>query len=245
VVKKLKYLVVIPARYSSTRLPGKPLIDICGLPMIIRTCRQCLKTVPSKNLIVATDDKRVVKCCEKSGIQTILTSKRCLTGTDRVAEVARKIKVKHYINVQGDEPIFNPNDLKKIIKETFSKKKEILLGYTKIRKKSDYNNKSVPKIVFDKNKNLLYASRAPIPSSKENKIIQSWRQVLAYSFPRKKLLQFAKIKKKLNFEKFEDIEILRFLEMGYRVKLVKMSSKSCSIDTRKDLKFIRKLLKKK
>ena len=243
--KKLKYLVVIPARYSSTRLPGKPLINIHGLPMIIRTCKQCLKSVPSKNLIVATDDKRVLKCCEKSGIRTLLTSSKCLTGTDRVAEVARKIKVKHYINVQGDEPIFNPNDLKKIIKETFSKKDEILLGYTKIRKKSDYNNKSIPKVVFDKNNHLLYASRASIPSSKKNKFIQSWRQVLTYSFPRKKLLEFASNKKKSNFEKFEDIEILRFLEMGYKVKLIKMSSKSFSIDTKKDLKLIRKFLSNK
>ena len=144
-VKKLKYLVVIPARYSSTRLPVKPLIDICCLPMIIRTCRQCLKTVPSKNLIVATDDKRVVKCCEKSGIQTILTSKRCLTGTDRVAEVARKIKVKHYINVQGDEPIFNPNDLKKIIKETFSKKKRFYLAILRLEKNLIIITKVYPK----------------------------------------------------------------------------------------------------
>ena len=244
-VKKLKYLVVIPARYSSTRLPGKPLIDIHGLPMIIRTCKQCLKTVPTKNLVVATDDKRVQKCCEKSGIRTLLTSSKCLTGTDRVAEVARRIKVKYYINVQGDEPIFNPDDLKKIIKVTFSKKNEILLGYTKIRKRSDYKNKNIPKIVFDKNKHLLYASRAPIPSSKKNKFIQSWRQVLTYSFPRKKLLEFAKTKKKLNFEKIEDIEILRFLEMGYKVKLIKMSSKSFSVDTRKDLKLIRKFLNNK
>ena len=92
---------------------------------------------------------------------------------------------------------------------------------------------------------MLYASRAPIPSSKKNNFIQSWRQVLTYSFPRKKLLEFAKPKKKLNFEKIEDIEILRFLEMGYKVKLVKMSSKSFSVDTRKDLKLIRKFLNNK
>ena len=197
-VKKLKYLVVIPARYSSTRLPGKPLIDIHGLPMIIRTCKQCLKTVPIKNLVVATDDKRVQKCCEKSGIRTLLTSSRCLTGTDRVAEVARKIKVKYYINVQGDEPIFNPDDLKKIIKVTFSKKNEILLGYTKIRKRSDYKNKNIPKIVLIRI-SICLRFQSTHSLIKKNKFIQSWRQVLTYSFP-KKLLEFAKTKKKLNFE---------------------------------------------
>jgi 3-deoxy-manno-octulosonate cytidylyltransferase (CMP-KDO synthetase) len=108
-------VLIIPARYSSTRLPGKPLIKIKGIPMIIRTCKQCLKVVPAKNLYVATDDKKVEKCCKEHGIQTIMTSKKCLTGTDRVAEVAKKIKSETYINVQGDEPIFNPIDLKKII----------------------------------------------------------------------------------------------------------------------------------
>ena len=166
-VKKLKYLVVIPARYSSTRLPGKASNRYSWFAYDHPNLQTVFKNRSYKNLVVATDDKRVQKCCEKSGIRTLLTSSRCLTGTDRVAEVARKIKVKYYINVQGDEPIFNPDDLKKIIKVTFSKKNEILLGYTKIRKRSDYKNKNIPKIVFDKNKHLLYASRAPIPSSKK------------------------------------------------------------------------------
>ena len=101
-----KFIVVIPARYASTLLHGKPLIKINGLPMIVRTYQQCLKAVNSKLLYVATDDERIVKCCIKYGIQTILTSKKCLTGTDRVAQVAKKIYAKNYINVQGDEPMF-------------------------------------------------------------------------------------------------------------------------------------------
>ena len=111
----MKYYLVIPARYKSKRLPGKPLMDICGVPMIIRTYNQCKKVIPESKILVATDDKRIKKICECENIQTIMTSTKCLTGTDRVAEVAKKIKAKIYINVQGDEPLFNPRDLKNLI----------------------------------------------------------------------------------------------------------------------------------
>ncbi len=112
------FIVVIPARFGSKRLPGKPLKKILGIPMIIRTSMQCLKVVKRSQLIVATDDKRIQKCCKKYSINSILTSKNCKTGTDRVAEVAKKIKARNYINVQGDEPIFNPDDLSKMLKES-------------------------------------------------------------------------------------------------------------------------------
>lgn len=229
------FIVVIPARFGSRRLPGKPLKKILGLPMVIRTSIQCLKVVKKSQLIVATDDIRIQKCCEKYSINSMLTSKKCKTGTDRVAEVAKKIKVKNYINVQGDEPIFNPIDLKNIIKHTKKDRNKILLGYTKIENKINIENKNIPKVVFDKNENLLYASRSPIPFVNSNKFCKSWRQVLVYSFPRSKLLKFYKIKKKTTLEKIEDIEILRFLDHGINVKMVKLKSGSIAVDTPEDL----------
>lgn len=243
-MKILDYIVVVPARYASTRLPGKPLRLIDGLPMIVRTCLQCLKAVQRHKLYVATDDKKIKKCCEKYNIQSVLTSKNCITGTDRVAELAKTINAKNYINVQGDEPIFNPADLKKIINQSRkNKKRSVLLGYTSIKKKRDLFNRNIPKVVFDKNENLLYASRSAIPYSKKPSS-KSWRQVLTYSFPRKALLEYAKLKKKSFFENLEDIEILRFLELGINVKLIKMSSKSHPVDTIKDLNYVKAYLTK-
>mgnify|MGYP001243654659 CR=1 FL=1 len=239
------FIVVIPARFSSKRLPGKPLKKILGIPMIIRTCMQCLKVVKKSQLIVATDDKRIQKCCEKYLINSILTSKKCKTGTDRVAEVAKKIKVKNYINVQGDEPIFNPVDLKNMIKLSKKNRNKILLGYTKIQNKINASNKNIPKVVFDKNENLLYASRAPIPFANLGKSTEFWRQVLVYSFPRIEILKFYKIKNKTSLEEKEDIEILRFLEIGSHVKLVKMTNKSHPVDTIKDLNQIERFLDNK
>jgi len=239
------FIVVIPARFGSKRLPGKPLKKILGIPMIIRTSMQCLKVVKRSQLIVATDDKRIQKCCKKYSINSILTSKNCKTGTDRVAEVAKKIKVKNYINVQGDEPIFNPIDLKNMIKQAKKNRNKILLGYTKIENKINIGNKNIPKVVFDKNENLLYASRNPIPFVNLNKSSKSWRQVLVYSFPRVEVLKFYKMRKKTFLEEKEDIEILRFLEIGTQVKLVKMTNKSYPVDTIKDLHQVERFLNNK
>ena len=238
------YLVVIPARYNSKRLPGKPLIDIKGIPMIVRTYNQCKKVVPESEIIVATDDKRIQKICDNNNIRSIKTSKKCLTGTDRIAELSIKIKKKFYINVQGDEPICNPSDIKKIIKCAKKYPNQIINGYTAIKNKEMFNSPNVPKVVFDNNEYLLYMSRAPIPSNKKKTFVKGWRQVCIYSFPYKSLKDFSSTKKKTLLESIEDLESNRFIELGYKVKMLKMSDKSIAVDTTSDLKKVRKRIKK-
>ncbi len=239
------YLIIIPARYDSKRLPGKPLLDINGVPMLVRTYNQCRKAVPTSKIIVATDDKRIEKVCKKNQINSIITSKKCLTGTDRIAEVAKKIKKSFYINVQGDEPICNPEDIKKIVNFAKRNPNMIVNGYTEIKSKEMFYSPNVPKVVFDKNENLLYMSRAAIPSNKKNVFIKSWRQVCIYSFPYKSLKIFASIKKKTSLESIEDLESNRFLEIGYQIKMLKMSNKSIAVDTKEDLVKVRNLVKNK
>jgi len=241
----MKYIVVIPARYKSKRLPGKPLAYISGLPMIVRTYNQCSKVVSRNKIIVATDSLKIKNVCDKYNIQSIITSTKCLTGTDRVAEVAKKIKCNFYINVQGDEPFFNPTDLKKLIKEAEKKPNEIINGYTEIKDEKLFFSSSIPKVVFDKNGYLLYMSRGPIPSNKALEFQKAWRQVCAYSFPRKALFDFTLSKHKTPIETLEDIEILRFLEKGYKVKMIKMSNKSLAVDNNEDLEKAKIYLKYK
>ena len=231
----MKYIVVIPARYKSERLPGKPLANIGGLPMIVRTYNQCAKVVNREKIIVATDNNKIKRVCDQYNIKSMITSSKCLTGTDRVAEVAKKINCPIYINVQGDEPFFNPDDLRKLIEEAIKHPNEIINGYTEIKDKELFFNSSIPKLVFDDNSYLLYMSRAPIPANKKYDFQKGWRQVCAYSFPKKKLISFSKKQKKTKIEFFEDIEILRFLELGYKVKMIKMSNKSLSVDTENDI----------
>ncbi len=241
----MKYIVVIPARYKSKRLPGKPLAKIGGLPMIVRTYNQCSKVINKNNIIVATDSLKIQKVCEQYNIKSIITSKKCLTGTDRVAEVSKKIKCDFYINVQGDEPFFNPNDLKMLVKEAQKNPKEIINGYTEIKDKKFFFSSSIPKVIFDEKGYLLYMSRGPIPSNKKLEFKKAWRQVCAYSFPRKVLFDFAKSKNKTTIESLEDIEILRFLEKGYKVKMIKMSNKSLAVDNNEDLEKAKIYLKYK
>ena len=239
------YILVIPARYNSKRFPGKPLVDIYGLPMIVRTFNQCAKIVPRSKIIVATDDNRIVKVCKKFDINTIITSKSCLTGTDRIAEVAKKIKVKFYLNVQGDEPLCDTQDLKKLLKDALKHPDQIINGYTEIKNKKLYYSGHIPKVVFRKDGRLLYQSRAPIPTTKSKKFVKAWRQVCIYSLPYNSLKVFSKSKNKTTLENIEDCELIRFLELGLEVKLIKMSDRSISVDTRENLLEVIKILKNK
>ncbi len=241
----MNYAIVIPARLNSTRLPNKPLIQINGIPMLLLTIRNCLKATNKNNIYVATESKTIKKMCNENKIQCVITSSKCLTGTDRVAEFAKKIKKDFYINVQGDEPLMPPNDIKKIINYAKKHPAKILNGYTKISDKKNFFSEHIPKLVFDKKNDLMYMSRSPIPFNKKKNFIFGHRQVCIYSFPRKMLLIFAKNKKKTIIENTEDIEILRFLEMGYKVKMLKLSNKSISVDTKKDKIKVENILKKK
>ena len=240
----MKYIIVIPARYKSSRLQGKALINLDGVPMIIRTYRQCLKAASANLIYVATDDQRIRKICLKENVQVVMTSSNCLTGTDRVAEVAKKIKAKYYINIQGDEPLFVPNDIKKLIKHANRDNGDILLGYCKTSSKKDLLSKNIPTMVFDKKEYLIYASRSLIPNL--NKINKSsyFKGIWGYAYPREKLLRFRREKRKTPLEKIEDIEILRFIELGFKVKLIKMSDFSKPIDIKSDIKEILKKLKR-
>jgi len=239
----MKYYLVIPARYNSKRFPGKPLVDICGIPMIIRTYNQCTKVVPKSKILIATDDKRIQSVCVKEKIKVIMTSKKCLTGTDRIAEIAKKFKADFYLNVQGDEPICNPADIKKLLSAAIKFPKTIINGYTAIKDKKLFYSGHIPKVVFRKDGRLLYQSRAPIPTTKDKKFIKAWRQVCIYSLPYKSLIAFKSVNKKTPLEKLEDCELLRFLELGHEVKMIKMSNKSVSVDTKKNLNEVIKIIK--
>lgn len=235
------YIIVIPARYKSTRFPGKPLIDIFGKSMLQRVYEKCKKITNEKNIIIATDSHIISSHCKLKNMNFIITSNKCLTGTDRVAEVAKKIKKKFYINVQGDEPLVQPKDITKILIQAKKNPNQIYNGMCKILDKKDFFNYNIPKVITDKENKLLYMSRAPIPASKVKKFFKAYKQVCIYSFPRDLLIKFKKNKKTKN-EKIEDIEILRFIDLGYSIKMINVSNSSVAVDTPKDLLKIKKIL---
>jgi len=211
--------------------------------MIIRTYNQCKKIVDKSKILIATDDKRIQKVCEKEKIKVVMTSKKCLTGTDRIAEVAKRFKADFYLNVQGDEPICNPVDIKKLLITAKKYPKTIINGYTAIKDKELFFSGHIPKVVFRKDGRLLYQSRAAIPTTKDKKFIKAWRQVCIYSLPYKSLVAFKSVKTKTPLEQLEDCELLRFLELGHEIKMIKMSDKSVAVDTKKNLKDVINIIK--
>ena len=228
-------VVIIPARYESSRLPGKPLIPLCGIPMVVRTWRQCVKSVEAQHVFVATDDDRIREVCELNGIQVIMTSGDCLTGTDRLAQAATQVEAEVYINVQGDEPVFNSDHLDKLIEVIEARPGDVLNGVCSIGNESQYRSCSVPKAVMRPDGRLLYMSRAPIPASKADRFTKAWRQVCVYAFPKAALQAFAAHPAKTRLEEIEDIEILRFLELGWEVRMIPMSDLSIAVDNPEDV----------
>lgn len=241
----MKILIVIPARYGSSRYRGKPLVKILGKEMVLRVADICKKIVGYNNLYIATDSKKIENVVIRAGYKSIITSKKCLTGTDRVAEVAKKIRADIYINVQGDEPTINPKDIKKIIKAKKRYPNYVICGYDKIHKLEDPASLNLPKIAVNNSNELIYISRALIPG-KKNKLnkIDYYKQVCIYAFDKHQLKRFSSTNKKSLIEKIEDIEILRFFEYDIKIKMVKLSSNSVAVDEINDVKKVEKILKK-
>ena len=242
----MKVIIVIPARFKSSRFPGKPLVKLLGKPMIQWVAELSSMAIGKRNIIIATENKKIFNFVKNSGYRVIITSKNCLTGTDRLAEIAKKIKADIYVNVQGDEPLVNPQDILRIIEKKKKYPDSIINGYTEIGTNENPNNINIPKVIFTKDKRLIYISRKPIPGFKEkkNKVLKYYKQVCIYAFNRKELLDFGSIKKKNYIEKSEDIEIIRFFELNKTIRLVKTIHDSSAVDEPKDVKKVELALKK-
>ena len=236
------YLVVIPARYQSSRFPGKPLADIHGKSMLRRVWDQCIQAVNPEKILVATDDDRIKDHCQENGMQVEMTSSSCLTGTDRLYEVALKRKSDIYINVQGDEPLISPNDIKAIIDASQNEPEITFNAMCQINEEDDFRNPNIPKVVTQKDGRLLYMSRAPIPTNKKLEFEKAMKQVCIYAYPRDVLIAFGSFKEKTPLESIEDLEILRLLELGYEVKMIEVSKSSIAVDTLEDLKKVRSII---
>lgn len=242
----MKNLIVIPARYKSSRFPGKPLKKILNKELILWVLDACRKIISkSTKVVVATDNKKILNFVKKKNFESLMTSEKCLTGTDRVAEISKKINANIYLNVQGDEPLIKFQDIKKILQAKKRYPNHVICGYAKINSDENENNPNIPKIVINKRSELLYISRSAIPSNKKNlkKKLIFLKQVCIYAFNKSELKLFNRLKRKTYLEKIEDIEIIRFLELGKKIKMIKLNSKSYAVDIPEDLKKVEKVIK--
>lgn len=232
-----KGLILIPARYNSHRLPGKALADIAGKTMIRRTYERC--KLSEIHAMVVTDDKRIVNECLEHSIPVDIVTEKCLTGTDRVARCAkRNLQVDWIINVQGDEPFANPDDIIKVADEMNAGNDEVVHGMSLITNTDDFWNTTIPKvIVWDGY--LKYISRAPVPypygPNEELWKRSAYQAVHIFGFFPHHLDKFMSGQIKSRHEEVEDIEVLRFMEMGIPVRMLELEGSPLHVDTPADL----------
>lgn len=238
-----KYMGVIPARYKSTRFEGKPLALIDGIPMIERTYLQAKKSKALDSLVVATDDKRIKSFCESKNIPVVMTSTSCLTGTDRIAEVSKIYDYDYYINIQGDEPIISPENIDLIINEinTHGKKYIAYNLFKEINSVEEIDSDTIIKTITNEQNELVYMSRLPVPFNKSEGHVTFNKQVCVYGFSKEALDIYSNSKKTRN-EQFEDIEILRIIDLGYKVKMTETKYDSITVDRPEDIKKVERFL---
>lgn len=238
--KSRRVLGVIPARYGSTRLPGKPLIPILGQPLIAWVYKAAKRAL--RRVVVATDDSRIVKAVQRFGGEAVLTPRSSPTGTDRVAQVAKKIKADYYVNIQGDEPMLHPS----VIRHTVSlamKKRSVATAAIRLSKK-ERNDPHAVKVVLGSGSKALYFSRSLIPfRAKGGKLRDSSLKHLGlYVYPREELNKFVRLKAS-ELEKIEKLEQLRALFNGIPIYVYVGRHDSIGVDTRDDLRKVERRLK--
>ncbi|HVH52371.1 MAG TPA: 3-deoxy-manno-octulosonate cytidylyltransferase, partial [Gaiellaceae bacterium] len=233
-VRAVDVVVVVPARYASTRFPGKALAPLGGSTVIERTVARCYEVVDREQVVVATDDDRIRERCEAAGIRVAMTSDTCRTGTDRVAEVAESIPAEWYVNVQGDEPFLEPSALQAVIDACATTNADVINAYAPIEDEDSFRSPTVPKVVTRPDGRLLYISRAGIPTTKELTFERAVRQIGLYAFRPDALRRYAATERGA-LEELEDVEILRFLELGMEVAMIEVSNPGIAIDVPEDL----------
>lgn len=236
----MKSCVVIPARFKSSRFPGKPLAKIIGKEMILHVAEAALKAIKRTDIFILTDDERIRKKVEENNFNCLITSKNARTGTDRIAEVIDDLNYDYFINVQGDEPLVNPSDIIRCIELKQKNPSFVINGFAPITNWEDFYSNNVPKVIIDKNNYLIYMSRSQIPGFKSftKSLAGLKRQVCIYGFS-KEDLNFIKINQNKGFlEEREDIEILRFIENGRKVLMYECDSNSISVDVPNDIEKI-------
>ena len=245
----MKIIGVIPARYKSSRFPGKPLVDICGMPMIWWVYQQCKKVEDFDSVYVATDDHRIANVCRDLDIDVIMTSDTHPTGTDRVGEVAQKIDADLIVNIQGDEPLLEPETIKAAITPFYCNPDlKISNLMTRIKNPVDVVNFTIPKVITNKDGIGIFLTRATAPYPKGSIDFPYHKQVCVYGFKPEALKFFVDYGKKYGkakIESIEDIEILRFIENGYTVQYIEVESETVAVDTPNDLAKVRDIVEKR
>ena len=231
----MNIVAIIPARYASSRFPGKPLADICGIPMIERVYRNVAESKIINEVWVATDDNRIMDRVISFGGKCMLTSTKHQTGSDRVAEAAMNLSADIVVNVQGDEPLIQGEDLDQLV-FPLTNEKELMMATlkTKIIDEREIENPNVVKVIANKGDYAIYFSRSPIPYNRDNIKATYYKHVGIYAYRSDFLRKFVEMKP-TDLEISESLEQLRVIQNGIPIKVIETEKKMLSVDTPADL----------
>jgi len=242
-----KVIVVIPARYGSTRLPGKPLLSLAGKPMIQRVVERARLAKRADRVMVATDDERIVKAVQGFGGEARMTRTAHRTGTERVAEVAAREDGDVFVNVQGDEPLLDPHAIDVAVNSLLEEPQaSISTVATPIKTPADIMDPNVVKVVVDFDGNAIYFSRAPIPwvrDTASKMVVRHLKHFGLYVFQREALLEYSTLPQG-ELERIEQLEQLRWLENGWKIRVAEVEHDAVSVDVPEDVARVEKLLQK-
>jgi len=239
-------VAIIPARYGSTRFPGKPMATIDGKPMIQHVYERALETPGLERVLVATDDQRILRTVKEFGGDAVMTSKNHTSGTDRIAEAARKIRCQWVVNLQGDLPFIRPETIARTLKPVLQRPSLCMsTAKTPIGCAEEWTNPNVVKVVTNAAGFALYFSRAPIPYIREprqreraGEKLWGYRHLGIYVYRRDFLLKFSRLRP-VPLEETEGLEQLRALTHGYGIRVVEVDEPSVEVDTPEDLEKAR------
>lgn len=239
-----RILGVIPSRFASTRLAGKPLLDICGKPMVEHVYRRAVASGVFFRVVIATDDERIYNAAEKFGADVIMTSAEHPDGSSRVAEVARSIEADYVINIQGDEPMLDPRMLRELAEGIVSDPgADSATVCVPITNDKDFSNPNIVKVVTDQRGRALYFSRSPIPFRRNDAGCPIWEHLGIYAFTKEFLLKFVELPPTPLMQQ-ESLEQLRILEHGYTMAVIatKYPSLGPNVNTEEDLQTVRNIV---
>ena len=242
-IRSARVVGIIPARFHSTRLPGKPLALIAGLPMIQHVYRRAQETRHLDAVVVATDDQRIATAVDAFGGTAVMTASDHATGTDRLAEVARALSCEIVVNVQGDEPLIEPSSIDAVVRLLLDRPEDVMSTVRRrIDDASDLSNPSVVKVVTDAQGYALYFTRSAVPYVRPDQPAPVfWRHLGLYGYRRSFLLKIAALPSS-PLERAEGLEQLRALEHGHRISTAETTAESIGVDTQTDLERVRQLL---
>ncbi len=239
----MKTLIVIPARYASTRLPGKPLLRIAGVPLVVRVLRQAMRCTSVTDVLVAADDERIADVVRAEGGQVMLTPPDLPSGGDRVAFAAREYGPADIIfNIQVDDPLVGP-DMVDPLTELLAKDAGVSLGVLAkaIEKKEEEEDPGIVKMVFDENMKALYFSRSPIPFRRNPGAVM-YKHIGPYAYRRDFLLRFCQWEP-TPLERSESLEMLRVLEKGHEIRCLETDRDTIEVDSPRDVEMLEEYIR--